>query len=111
MRRSVKGLAADPDAAAARRRTHRRATAPASKINLLGVLMYLANASAPVTDDAGRFGSATVRRLAQKGAKVVIADVSDDRGEALASVGILWTLPMENHAPVSRGKFSVPLYE
>jgi NAD(P)-dependent dehydrogenase (short-subunit alcohol dehydrogenase family) len=26
-----------------------------------------------------------VRRLAQKGAKVVIADVSDERGEALAS--------------------------
>ena len=67
--------------------------------------MYLANASAPVTGGAGGFGSATVRRLAQKGAKVVIADVSDDRGEALASVGILRTLPMENHAPVSKGKF------
>src|SRR3712207_9022965 len=33
------------NAAAARRRTHRRATAPASKINLLGVLMDLTNAS------------------------------------------------------------------
>jgi 3-(3-hydroxy-phenyl)propionate hydroxylase len=34
---------------------------------------------------AGGFCSATVRRLAQKGAKVVIADVSDERGvEALA---------------------------
>ena len=39
--------------------------------------MDLTNASAIVT---GGFGSATVRRLAQKGAKVVIADVSDERG-------------------------------
>lgn len=37
-----------------------------------------------VTGGAGGFGSATVRRLAQKGAKVVIADVSDERGEAPA---------------------------
>ncbi len=37
-----------------------------------------------LTGGAGGFGSATVRRLAQKGAKVVIADVSDERGEALA---------------------------
>ncbi|MDQ3604535.1 MAG: SDR family NAD(P)-dependent oxidoreductase [Actinomycetota bacterium] len=46
--------------------------------------MNLTNASAIVTGGAGGFGSATVRRLAQKGAKVVIADVSDERGEALA---------------------------
>jgi len=46
--------------------------------------MDLTNASAIVTGGAGGFGSATVRRLAQKGAKVVIADVSDERGEALA---------------------------
>jgi NAD(P)-dependent dehydrogenase (short-subunit alcohol dehydrogenase family) len=38
--------------------------------------MYLTNASAIVTGSAGGFGSATVRRLAQMGAKVVIADVS-----------------------------------
>jgi nucleoside-diphosphate-sugar epimerase len=44
--------------------------------------MDLTNASAIVTGGAGGFGSATVRRLAQKGAKVVIADVSDERGEA-----------------------------
>jgi NAD(P)-dependent dehydrogenase (short-subunit alcohol dehydrogenase family) len=50
----------------------------------LGVLLDIANASAIVTGGAGGFGSATVRRLAQKGAKVVIADVSDERGEALA---------------------------
>jgi NAD(P)-dependent dehydrogenase (short-subunit alcohol dehydrogenase family) len=41
--------------------------------------MDLTNAS-PI--GAGGFGSATVRRLAQMGAKVVIADVSDERGEA-----------------------------
>ena len=46
--------------------------------------MDLTNASAIATGGAGGFGSATVRRLAQKGAKVVIADVSDERGEALA---------------------------
>lgn len=46
--------------------------------------MDLTNGSAIVTGGAGGFGSATVRRLAQKGAKVVIADVSDERGEALA---------------------------
>ena len=46
--------------------------------------MDLTNASAIVTGGAGGFGSATVRRLAQMGARVVIADVSDERGEALA---------------------------
>jgi NAD(P)-dependent dehydrogenase (short-subunit alcohol dehydrogenase family) len=46
--------------------------------------MDLTDASALVTGGAGGFGAATVRRLAEKGAKVVIADVSDERGEALA---------------------------
>jgi len=46
--------------------------------------MDLTNASALVTGGAGGFGSATARRLAQAGAKVVIADVADERGEALA---------------------------
>jgi len=46
--------------------------------------MDLTNASALVTGGAGGFGSATARRLAQMGAKVVIADVADARGEALA---------------------------
>jgi len=46
--------------------------------------MDLSNASALVTGGAGGLGSATARRLAQRGIKVVIADVDDARGEALA---------------------------
>jgi NAD(P)-dependent dehydrogenase (short-subunit alcohol dehydrogenase family) len=46
--------------------------------------MDLANASALVTGGAGGLGSATARRLARAGAKVIIADVADERGEALA---------------------------
>ena len=46
--------------------------------------MDLANASALVTGGAGGLGSATARRFAKAGAKVVIADVADERGEALA---------------------------
>jgi len=46
--------------------------------------MDLTNASALVTGGAGGFGGATARRLAAAGAKVVIADVADERGEALA---------------------------
>lgn len=45
--------------------------------------MDLTNASASVIGGAGGFDAATVRGLAQKGAKVVIADVSAERGEAL----------------------------
>jgi NAD(P)-dependent dehydrogenase (short-subunit alcohol dehydrogenase family) len=46
--------------------------------------MDLTNASALVTGGAGGFGGATARRLAERGAKVVIADIADERGEALA---------------------------
>ncbi len=46
--------------------------------------MDLTNASALVTGGAGGFGGATARRLAARGAKVVIADVNDERGQALA---------------------------
>ena len=58
--------------------------------------MDLTNASAIVTGGAGGFGSATVRRLARKVAKVVIADVSDERGEAPArEVGASRTATIE----------------
>jgi NAD(P)-dependent dehydrogenase (short-subunit alcohol dehydrogenase family) len=46
--------------------------------------MDLSNASALVTGGAGGFGGATAKRLAQRGARVVIADVADERGQALA---------------------------
>jgi NAD(P)-dependent dehydrogenase (short-subunit alcohol dehydrogenase family) len=48
------------------------------------MIVDLNNSSALVTGGAGGFGSATARRLAQRGAKVVIADVNDERGQALA---------------------------
>lgn len=46
--------------------------------------MELSNASAIVTGGAGGLGSATARRLAQRGVRVVIADVDVVKGEALA---------------------------
>lgn len=46
--------------------------------------MKLENGSALITGGAGGFGSATARRLAERGARVVIADVADERGMALA---------------------------
>jgi NAD(P)-dependent dehydrogenase (short-subunit alcohol dehydrogenase family) len=46
--------------------------------------MKLTNSSALVTGGAGGFGEATVRRLAAAGAAVVIADLAEDRGKALA---------------------------
>ncbi|MDO8731510.1 MAG: SDR family NAD(P)-dependent oxidoreductase [Actinomycetota bacterium] len=46
--------------------------------------MDIKGASAIVTGGAGGFGEATVRRLVDKGAKVVIADLHDDRANALA---------------------------
>jgi NAD(P)-dependent dehydrogenase (short-subunit alcohol dehydrogenase family) len=58
--------------------------------------MALTDASAIITGGDGSFGPATVRRLAQKGAKVVIADVSDERGEAPArEVGASRTTTIE----------------
>lgn len=45
--------------------------------------MDLAGASALVTGGGGGFGSATTRRLVAAGAKVVVADVSDEKGVAL----------------------------
>ncbi|MBV6756199.1 SDR family NAD(P)-dependent oxidoreductase [Rhodococcus opacus] len=46
--------------------------------------MDLKGASALVTGGAGGFGEATVRRLVATGARVVIADMADERGLALA---------------------------
>jgi NAD(P)-dependent dehydrogenase (short-subunit alcohol dehydrogenase family) len=48
--------------------------------------MKLKDVSAIVTGGAGGFGAATVRRLVAAGAKVVIADLAEDRGKALAGV-------------------------
>jgi NAD(P)-dependent dehydrogenase (short-subunit alcohol dehydrogenase family) len=46
--------------------------------------MDVTNSSAIVTGGAGGLGSATVRRLAQRGVKVAIADVDEARGNELA---------------------------
>jgi NAD(P)-dependent dehydrogenase (short-subunit alcohol dehydrogenase family) len=45
--------------------------------------MYLSDASAMVVGGAGGFGEATVRRLADAGVRVLIADLADDKGKAL----------------------------
>jgi NAD(P)-dependent dehydrogenase (short-subunit alcohol dehydrogenase family) len=47
--------------------------------------MELTNASAIVSGGAGGLGEATVRRLAAAGAGIVIADLADDHGKALAA--------------------------
>jgi NAD(P)-dependent dehydrogenase (short-subunit alcohol dehydrogenase family) len=46
--------------------------------------MQLAGGAALVTGGAGGLGEATVRRLVTAGAKVIIADLAEERGEALA---------------------------
>lgn len=46
--------------------------------------MDLQGVSAIVTGGAGGFGAATTRRLVAAGARVVIADLAEDRGKALA---------------------------
>jgi NAD(P)-dependent dehydrogenase (short-subunit alcohol dehydrogenase family) len=45
----------------------------------------ISNASVLITGGAGGFGGSTARRLAKLGAKVVLADMADERGEALAA--------------------------
>jgi NAD(P)-dependent dehydrogenase (short-subunit alcohol dehydrogenase family) len=46
--------------------------------------MDISGGSAIITGGAGGFGGATARRLAKLGASVVIADVGEERGKALA---------------------------
>src|ERR1700720_4142305 len=47
--------------------------------------MHISGSSAIVVGGTGGLGEATVRRLHRAGAKVVIADVADDKGKALES--------------------------
>ena len=47
--------------------------------------MNINGASAIVTGGASGIGAATARMLAQRGAKVVIADLQEDKGKALAT--------------------------
>lgn len=48
--------------------------------------MELAGVAAIVTGGASGLGAATVRKLAAAGAKVVVADLQDEKGEALADL-------------------------
>jgi NAD(P)-dependent dehydrogenase (short-subunit alcohol dehydrogenase family) len=53
--------------------------------------MQISGSSAIVVGGAGGLGEATVRRLHAAGAKVVVADMADDKGNALASeLGVLY---------------------
>ena len=45
--------------------------------------MQISGSSAVVVGGAGGLGEATVRRLVAAGAKVVVADVADEKGKAL----------------------------
>jgi NAD(P)-dependent dehydrogenase (short-subunit alcohol dehydrogenase family) len=47
--------------------------------------MQIAGSSAIVVGGAGGLGEATVRRLHAAGAKVIVADLADDKGKALES--------------------------
>lgn len=61
--------------------------------------MDLEGASAVVIGGTGGFGSATVRRLVEAGAKTVIADVNDEAGKALADE--LGDLALYQHTDVT----------
>src|SRR5690606_13766558 len=78
------GIASSPQCAAAER-PRRGIAATLTNTIFLEVNMDLSNASALVTGGAGGFGEATVRRLVAAGAKVVIADLDEARGQELAT--------------------------
>lgn len=53
-------------------------------VALRSIIMELKNTSALVTGGASGLGEATARALAARGVKVVIADLNNERGEAIA---------------------------
>ena len=65
--------------------------------------MDLTNAAAIVTGGAGGVGSATVRRLAQMGATVVIAAVSAKRGKPMFTVNANGFEPIVSYPSDVRG--------
>src|SRR3954447_7757625 len=78
--------------------------------------MNLSGVSAIVTGGASGIGAASVRALAARGAKVVIADLNVDKGEALAAeVGGAFcsvdvTVTEQNHAAVEKALELGPLW-
>jgi NAD(P)-dependent dehydrogenase (short-subunit alcohol dehydrogenase family) len=66
-------------------RTFSRQSSDCAVPHSIGEFVKLDGASALVTGGAGGLGEATVRRLAADGAAVVIADLNDEKGEALAA--------------------------
>ena len=63
---------------------------------LKSVIVDINGASAVVTGGASGIGAATARQLAAKGARVVVADLQADKGEALAQeIGGVEALPVD----------------
>src|SRR5437764_7402044 len=56
---------------------------PRVLIAIRGTAMQISGSSAIVVGGTGGLGEATVRRLHAAGAKVVVADLADDKGKAL----------------------------
>jgi 3-oxoacyl-[acyl-carrier protein] reductase len=57
--------------------------------------MRLAGKTAIVTGGASGFGEGIVRRFAEEGANVIIADINDQPGEKIAEdIGSLCLLPL-----------------
>ena len=66
--------------------------------------MDLTNASAIVTGGAGGFGSATVRRLAQKGAKALTVRATRSPTSENSEKGDLRRIPLFPRTPVNKDK-------